>query len=95
VLGDGHIYTSMCIRETVVWNGQPRNVEVNATDTVPLIGMTRIFGPSDPSFHFAGGFQFCRSVMGEEASSRTVLIRKRPSRVTSYCRPRPLSTPPP
>ena len=33
--------------------------------------------------------------MGEAASSRTVLIRKRPSRATSYWRPWTLSTPPP
>src|SRR5712692_2684872 len=30
------------------------------------------------------GFQFCRSVMGAAVSSRTVLMRKRPSRATSY-----------
>src|SRR6267378_1675476 len=39
--------------------------------------------------YFAGGFQFWRSVMGEGTSSRTVLIRKRPSRATWYCRPMP------
>ena len=37
--------------------------------------------------YFAGGFQFWMSVMGPALSSSTVLIRKRPSRVTSYCQP--------
>ncbi len=44
-------------------------------------------GNAQPSImtprHCAGGFQFWSSVMGEEASSTTVLIRKRPSRATS------------
>ena len=45
---------------------------------------------SCPSFHvlreryFSPGFQFCSSVIGVGASSSTVLIRKRPSGVTSY-----------
>ena len=44
MLGDGHTYPFDVYSGTVVWNGQPRNVEVNATDTVPLIGMAMIFG---------------------------------------------------
>ena len=36
--------------------------------------------------YFAGGFQFCRSVIGTvPASSSATLIRKRPSGATSYC----------
>ena len=43
MLGDGHVHPFDVYSGTVVWNGQPRNVEVNATDTVPLIGMAMIF----------------------------------------------------
>ena len=45
---------------------------------------------SDPrrQRHFlTAGFQFCSNVIGAGALSRTVLIRKRPSRATSYWRP--------
>ena len=45
--------------------------------------------------HFFPGAQFCSSVIGEAASSSTVLIRKRPSAVTSYCVPNVASVPPP
>ena len=44
---------------------------------------------------FASGFQFVSNVIGVVALlSSTVLIRKRPSGATSYCRPWALSTPP-
>jgi len=35
---------------------------------------------------FATGFQFISSVIGAAALSSSVLMRKRPSRATSYCR---------
>jgi len=42
-----------------------------------------------------GGCQFWMSVIGAAALSSTVLIKKRPSEATSYCRPCCPSTPPP
>ena len=37
-------------------------------------------------YRFASGFQFCSSVIGTTPLSSTVLMRKRPSGATSYCR---------
>src|SRR5262245_39775336 len=34
--------------------------------------------------YFSGGFQFCKSVMGEPAEGSASLIRNRPSGATSY-----------
>ncbi len=43
--------------------------------------------PRSQYYRFASGFQCWSNVMGEAAASTTVLIRKRPSRATSYWRP--------
>ena len=44
ILGDGSIRLFDVYSATVIWNGQPRTVEVDAADTVSLVGMGLIYG---------------------------------------------------
>jgi clan AA aspartic protease len=43
-LGDGSRRTFDVYRGTVIWDGQLRVIEVNASDTAPLVGMTLLEG---------------------------------------------------
>jgi clan AA aspartic protease len=43
-LGDGSRKTFDVYRSTVIWDGQHRVIEVNASDTAPLVGMALIEG---------------------------------------------------
>jgi len=42
LLGDGSIQPFEVYSANVIWNGQPRKVEVNVTETFPLLGMSMI-----------------------------------------------------
>src|SRR5437879_2338571 len=53
------------------------------------------FGAGGETHFFNPAVQFCRSVIGELASSNAVLIRTRPSPDTSYWVPTVASAPPP
>ncbi len=44
LLADGNAVLFDVYRGTVVWNGQPRVVEVEDTDTAPLLGMAMVAG---------------------------------------------------
>lgn len=44
LLGDGSIHPFDMYAAEVIWDGAPRVVEVNLTETVPLIGMAMLFG---------------------------------------------------
>lgn len=44
LLGDGTIRVFDVYAATVIWDGQARSVETDATDTDPLIGMGLIYG---------------------------------------------------
>ena len=44
MLGDGQIYPFDVYAATVIWDGQSRLVETNATDTEPLVGMGLLRG---------------------------------------------------
>ena len=44
VLGDGTTHLFDVHSATVPWDGQPRDVEVDVTDTVPLVGMAMLLG---------------------------------------------------
>jgi len=44
LLGDGTIRVFDVYAATVIWDGQARRVEIDATDTDPLIGMGLIYG---------------------------------------------------
>jgi clan AA aspartic protease len=43
ILGDGSVQAFDVYAATVIWDGQPRTVEVDAADTDPLIGMGLIY----------------------------------------------------
>jgi clan AA aspartic protease len=43
-LGDGSEVTFEVYAATIIWDGQYRNVPVNAAETDPLIGMSLIYG---------------------------------------------------
>ena len=43
LLGDGSIHSFDVYRAIVIWNGEIREVEVNFTETAPLIGMAMLF----------------------------------------------------
>ncbi len=43
-LGDGSRKTFDVYRGTVIWDGQLRVIEINASDTAPLVGMTLLEG---------------------------------------------------
>ena len=43
LLGDGSIHSFDVYRATVIWDGEAREVEVNLTETGPLIGMAMLF----------------------------------------------------
>jgi clan AA aspartic protease len=43
-LGDGSRKTFDVYRGTVIWDGQRRVIEVNASDTAPLVGMALLEG---------------------------------------------------
>jgi clan AA aspartic protease len=43
-LGDGSRRTFDVYSGTVIWNGQLRVIEINASDTVPLVGMSLLEG---------------------------------------------------
>ena len=43
-LGDGSRRTFDVYRGTVIWDGQLRVIEINASDTAPLVGMTLLEG---------------------------------------------------
>jgi clan AA aspartic protease len=43
-LGDGSRRTFNVYRGAVIWDGQLRAIEINASDTVPLIGMSLLEG---------------------------------------------------
>ncbi|MBW4578585.1 MAG: clan AA aspartic protease [Tildeniella nuda ZEHNDER 1965/U140] len=43
-LGDGSRRTFDVYRGTVIWNGQLRAIEINASDTAPLVGMALLEG---------------------------------------------------
>ena len=44
ILGDGSVQIFDVYAATVIWDGQPRAVEADAADIVPLIGMGLIYG---------------------------------------------------
>ncbi len=41
---DGQIYVFDVYDATIVWDGRPRTVETDATDTGPLVGMGLLYG---------------------------------------------------
>src|SRR5262245_45435665 len=94
VLGDGELSSvenqSQCLIKRVSVDLPSRAFEqIHLSDKATLRPLEDI--PHLPFlrcvFYFADGRQFCSSVMGVDAASpRMVLIRKRPSRATSYCR---------
>ena len=43
LLGDGSIHSFDVYRAIVIWDGESREVEVNLTETGPLIGMSMLF----------------------------------------------------
>jgi hypothetical protein len=43
-LGDGSRRTFDVYRGTVIWDGQLRVIEINASDTTPLVGMALLEG---------------------------------------------------
>ena len=43
LLGDGSIHSFDVYGATVIWDGEAREVEVNLTETGPLIGMAMLF----------------------------------------------------
>ena len=43
LLGDGSIHSFDVYRATVIWDSEAREVEVNLTETGPLIGMAMLF----------------------------------------------------
>jgi len=44
LLGDGHVSVFDVYAATVLWNGQLRTVETDATDMIPLVGMSLLYG---------------------------------------------------
>ena len=44
VLGDGSLQQFDVYAATVIWDGQPRVVEVDAADTDPLVGVGLLYG---------------------------------------------------
>ena len=44
MLADGQIYVFDVYDATIVWDGQPRTVETDATDASPLVGMGLLYG---------------------------------------------------
>lgn len=44
LLGDGSIHTFDTYAVAVIWDGVLRTVEVNLTETIPLIAMAMLFG---------------------------------------------------
>jgi clan AA aspartic protease len=54
LLADGSIQVFDIYATTVVWDGQPRAVEIEAVDAQPLIGMALIHG-CDLRIHVANG----------------------------------------
>jgi predicted aspartyl protease len=43
-LGDGSEVTFEVYAETVIWNGEYRNILVNEAETDPLVGMSLLYG---------------------------------------------------
>ena len=43
-LADGSVVTYSVHEATVLWDGQPRHIEVDAAETTPLIGMLLLHG---------------------------------------------------
>ena len=61
-LGDGSRRTFDVYRGTVIWDGQLRVIEINASDTVPLVGMAFLEGFELRVQAYEGAVQqFCRS----------------------------------
>ena len=44
LLGDGSIHSFDVYRAIVIWDGKAREVEVNLTETGPLLGMAMLLG---------------------------------------------------
>lgn len=44
IVGDGRVEDLEVYVATVVWDGQPRTVETDASETEPLVGMSLIYG---------------------------------------------------
>lgn len=44
LIGDGSVHSFDVYSAIVIWDGRPREVEVNQTETVPLIGMALLVG---------------------------------------------------
>lgn len=44
ILADGQVSTFEVYQAAIAWHGQRRRVEVDATDSVPLIGMGLLYG---------------------------------------------------
>jgi predicted aspartyl protease len=44
MLRDGQVHVFEVYAATVLWDGQPRVVETDETDTIPLIGMGLLAG---------------------------------------------------
>ena len=44
VLGDGSTIFTDVYLGTILWNGQPRTVEIDAAETDPLVGMALLYG---------------------------------------------------
>ena len=44
LLADGSLTVFDIYQVTVIWDGQPRNIPVEAADTDPLVGMSLLYG---------------------------------------------------
>ncbi|NJM48993.1 MAG: clan AA aspartic protease [Alkalinema sp. RU_4_3] len=70
-LGDGSRKTFDVYRATVIWDGQLRIIEINASDTAPLVGMALLEGFELRVQAYEGGSVAILSIVSEESTGGT------------------------
>src|SRR5262249_34832780 len=89
-LADGSIVAFDVYVATVVWHGQPRNVEVEAADAQPLLGTTLMQGSELQLWVVSGGFPVFTKLPGESHGIPAGLHMRLHGKM-SPCRSRPPS----
>ena len=71
-LGDGSRRTFDVYRGTVIWDGQLRVIEINASDTTPLVGMALLEGFELRLQAYEGGSVAILPIASEESAGGTL-----------------------